>query len=138
VLIDLALGAPNLSVISSQPNAPGIVDLVAGTAHLGDIITRDQLSTAHLIAAGQQIKSPDAILRAPSLGMMIEALAQSYDHVILDGGAVPEADVERFGQLAQLGVLVAAKPADPQSQAAQKRLEAAGFTGVTLLVADGG
>jgi len=138
VLIDLALGAPNLSVISSQPNAPGMVDLVAGTANLGDIITRDQLSTAHLIAAGQQIKSPDAILSAPSLGMMIEALAQSYDHVILDGGAVPEVDVEPFGQLAQLGVLVAANPADPQSQAAQKRLEAAGFTEVTLLVADGG
>ena len=44
VLVDLAFGAPNLSVISTDPNAPGIAELVRGTASFGDIITRDQYS----------------------------------------------------------------------------------------------
>ena len=42
VLVDLAFGAPNLSVISTDPKAPGIAELVRGTASFGDIITRDQ------------------------------------------------------------------------------------------------
>ncbi len=44
VLVDLAFGAPNLSVISTDPKAPGIAELVRGTASFGDIITRDQYS----------------------------------------------------------------------------------------------
>ena len=43
VLVDLAFGAPNLSVISTDPKAPGIAELVRGTASFGDIITRDQI-----------------------------------------------------------------------------------------------
>ncbi|HZD91340.1 MAG TPA: exopolysaccharide transport family protein, partial [Pseudolabrys sp.] len=53
VLVDLAFGAPNLSVISSDPEAPGIADLVHGSAaSFGDIITRDQYSNVHLVATG--------------------------------------------------------------------------------------
>ena len=44
VLVDLAFGAPNLSVISTDPNAPGIAELMRGQASFGDIITRDQYS----------------------------------------------------------------------------------------------
>src|SRR5450759_3162943 len=50
VLVDLAFGAPNLSVISTDPNAPGIAELVRGMASFGDIITRDQYSNVHLVA----------------------------------------------------------------------------------------
>src|ERR1019366_2207504 len=39
VLVDLAFGAPNLSIISTDPKAPGIAELVRGTASFGDIIT---------------------------------------------------------------------------------------------------
>ncbi|MEP7030520.1 MAG: exopolysaccharide transport family protein, partial [Pseudolabrys sp.] len=52
VLVDFAFGAPNLSVISTDPNAPGIAELVRGTASFGDIITRDQYSNVHLVATG--------------------------------------------------------------------------------------
>ena len=53
VLVDLAFGAPNLSVISTDPNAPGIAELVRGTASFGEIITRDQFSSVHLVADRQ-------------------------------------------------------------------------------------
>ena len=45
--------SPNVDVISDEPNAPGIADLVRGTASFGDIITRDRFSRLHLVAAGQ-------------------------------------------------------------------------------------
>ncbi len=52
ILVDLALHAPNLSILSTDPNAPGFAELVRGTASFGDIITRDKFSKVHLIAAG--------------------------------------------------------------------------------------
>ena len=138
VLIDLALAAPNLSVISSNPNAPGIAELVSGAANVGDVIMRDRMSSAHLIAAGQPIESPDTVLNASHLGVMIEALGQSYDYVVIDAGAVPEADAERFEQFAQIAVLVVNDPSDSQAIAGQQRLQNAGFYDVTMLVAGHG
>ena len=52
VLVDLAFGAPNLSIISTDPKAPGIAELVRGTASFGDVITRDQYSPVHLVSTG--------------------------------------------------------------------------------------
>ena len=138
VLIDLALGAPNLAVISTEPDAPGIAELAAGTASVADVIMKDQMSSVHLIAAGQRVKAPSAVMNSPRLAVTIEALARSYDHVVIDGGAVPEIAAERFAQLAQTGVLVVTDPAHRQANAARKRLQAAGFIDVTMLVATGG
>ncbi len=52
VLVDLAFNSPNIDVISNNPSAPGISDLVRGTASFSDIITKDKFSRAHLVAAG--------------------------------------------------------------------------------------
>ena len=52
VLVDMAFGSPNLSIISDDPEAPGIAELVRGNATFGDIITRDQYSAVHLVATG--------------------------------------------------------------------------------------
>ena len=54
VLVDLALGAPHLSIIASDPAAPGLAELVAGSASFGQIITRDRYSRVHLIMAGRE------------------------------------------------------------------------------------
>jgi succinoglycan biosynthesis transport protein ExoP len=137
VLIDLALGAPNLAVISTDPDAPGISELVTGTAAAADVIMKDQVSPVHLIAAGKDVKAPSAVLNASRLAVTIEALARSYDHVVMDGGAVPEIAADRFAQLAQTAVLVVTDPEGRQASTAARRLEAAGFSDVTMLVASG-
>src|SRR5205807_7867537 len=52
ILVDLSFASPNIDVISNDPSAPGMADLVRGTASFGDIITRDRGSRLHLVAAG--------------------------------------------------------------------------------------
>ncbi len=133
VLVDLAFSAPNLSVISTDPNAPGIAELVRGAASFGDIITRDQFSNVHLVATGNVGNDGPALAASPMLATVIEALVRSYNHVVLDVGSAADVAVERFAPLAQRAVLVAADPANPATRAARERLMMAGFADVTLL-----
>jgi Mrp family chromosome partitioning ATPase len=134
VLVDLAFGSPNLSVISAEPNAPGIADVVRGGASFGQIITRDKLSPLHLIAAGRLAQDAAAILASPRLATAIEALACAYAHVVIDAGAVPEIAVERFARLAPKAVLVAGGLEEAATEAARSRLIGAGFADVTVLL----
>ncbi len=134
VLVDLALGAPNLSAISSEPDAPGIADVVRGTASVGQIITRDRLSSVHLIAAGRGAEDAAAILASQRLATTIEALARTYAHVVIDAGAVPEIAAERFAHLTARAVLVAGDVEDPATHMARDRLLGAGFSDVTVLI----
>lgn len=133
ILVDLAFGAPNLSVISTDPNAPGIAELLAGATSFGDVITRDQYSNVHLIATGNVGDNAMMLAGSPMLPAIVEALGQSYEHVVLDIGAANEVQVERFAPLAQRAVLVAADPANPATRAVRERLMHAGFADVMLL-----
>jgi uncharacterized protein involved in exopolysaccharide biosynthesis/Mrp family chromosome partitioning ATPase len=133
VLIDLAFGAPNISVISTDPAAPGVAELVRGTASFGDIITRDQFSNVHLIATGEVGNDGAALAASPLLATVVEALVRSYSHVVIDVGSAADVPVERFAPLAQRAVLVSGDPANPSTRAARERLVMAGFADVTLL-----
>lgn len=133
ILVDFAFGAPNLSVISTDPNAPGLAELVRGTASFGEIITRDQYSNVHLIATGDVGPDGPMLTASPMLATVIEALVRSYDHVVLDIGAASDIAVERFAPLAQRAVLVTSDPANPSTRAARERLMLAGFADVALL-----
>jgi succinoglycan biosynthesis transport protein ExoP len=133
VLVDLAFGAPNLSVISTDPHAPGIAELVRGAASFGDIITRDQYSRVHLIATGNVGNDAAALVASPMLATVIEALVRSYNHVVIDAGAASDVPVEYFAPLAAQAVLVTGDPANPATRAARERMMMAGFGEVALL-----
>jgi succinoglycan biosynthesis transport protein ExoP len=134
VLIDLALGSPNLSIISSDPAAPGIAELVHGSASFGQIITRDRYSGVHLIMAGRAAVDAAAVMSSQRLSITLEALARSYDHVVVDAGTVADAALDRFANLAPRAVLVAGELEDPATVSARERLINAGFADVTVLV----
>ncbi|MEJ2379450.1 MAG: hypothetical protein P8Y71_30045 [Pseudolabrys sp.] len=133
VLVDMAFGAPNLSVISNDPDAPGIAELVRGEASFGDIITRDQYSGVHLVATGDVGDDAALLAASPMLATVVEALTHSYDHVVIDAGAAAEAAVDRFVPLAGSVVLVAGDAADASTRAARERLMMAGVDEVTVL-----
>jgi uncharacterized protein involved in exopolysaccharide biosynthesis/Mrp family chromosome partitioning ATPase len=133
VLVDLAFDAPNLSVISTDPQAPGIADLIRGSASFGDIITRDQFSRVHLVATGNIRGDAAALAASPMLATAIEALGRSYAHVVIDAGAVTDGAVERFAAISPRAVLVVVDPAAAETLSAREQLSGAGFADVMLL-----
>ncbi len=136
VIVDLAFSAPNLSVISTDPSAPGIAELAGGTASFGDVITRDQFSDVHLVAAGNVGTDTAPISSSPMLPTVIEALAHSYDHVVIDAGAASDAAAGRLAPLAARAMLVAADPVSAVTRTVRERLLQAGFSDV-LVIAGG-
>ena len=60
------------------------------------------------------------------------ALAQSYDHVVVDAGEAGGAELERITEIAPHAVLVSATAA--KAAAARERLLACGFGDVRVLV----
>ena len=133
VLLDLAFGAPNVVVISTEPDAPGMAELIRGEASFGDIITRDQYSRLHLVATGNVGADGPALAASPMLATVVEALVRSYDHVVIDGGAAADSPVERLAPLANRAVLVSADAAAPATRAAHERMMLAGFADVSVL-----
>jgi len=133
VLVDMSFGSPNLSVISNDPNAPGIAELVRGTATFGEIITGDQYSTAHLVTTGAVGNDARALSASPMLATMIEALVRSYDHVVIDVGSATDVALERLAPLAGRAVLVSSDPANAATKAARERLLTAGIAEVTVM-----
>lgn len=133
ILCDLALQAPNLSVLSTDPQAPGFVELVRGSASFGDIVTRDKFSRVQLIATGRGADDVQAILASPRLAITLEALARTYDYVVIDAGAVGDASLHPLTRISPRAMLVALDLADPATQAARQQLMSAGFGDVMLM-----
>jgi uncharacterized protein involved in exopolysaccharide biosynthesis/Mrp family chromosome partitioning ATPase len=133
VLVDLALKAPSLSAITSDTSAPGISELVFDSASFGDVITRDRLSRVHVIGAGRATANAEAIMSSQRLAVTLEALARSYDYVVVDAGALPEIAAERFARLAPRAVLVVDDLDSAAADAARENLLNAGFPNVSVI-----
>ena len=133
VLVDLAFSTPNLAVISTQPDAPGVAELVRGTASFGDVVTRDQYSRVHLVAAGNVGSDVASLSSSPILATVIEALGHSYNYVVIDAGAVSDGAAERIAPLAARVMLVAADPASAVTRIVRERFLQAGFSEVAVV-----
>lgn len=133
VLVDLAFSAPNLSVVSTDPNAPGIAELTRGKASFGDIITRDQYSRVHLVAAGEVGNDVVALSSSPMLATVIEALGRSYEYVVIDAGSAGDIAPDRLAPLATRAMLVAADPSSSVTKAVRERLLRGGFREVAVI-----
>jgi succinoglycan biosynthesis transport protein ExoP len=132
ILIDLTLASPAIAAVSSDPDGPGLSDLVLGGASFGAIISRDLNSRVQLIGGGT-MQADISILQSPRLMMAVDALTRVYDHVVLDAGTlddVPEALASANAQ----AVLVAGGTLDDRTRTIiQDELLSAGFRGVSIL-----
>jgi uncharacterized protein involved in exopolysaccharide biosynthesis/Mrp family chromosome partitioning ATPase len=131
VVVDLAFGSPNLAAFAIDRGGPGIADLLRGQASFGQIISRDRVSRAHIVAAGRTDADSAAILGSERLRVAIEALSRTYDHVVIDAGAMA-ATLESIAGMASRAVLVTTGMAEETATTASERLVAAGFTDVTV------
>jgi succinoglycan biosynthesis transport protein ExoP len=123
-------GVFGLSVVSSNPQAPGLSDVMRGAGSIGDAITRDRLSSLHLIAAGAPGTDAAGLLRSVRFLTVIEALARSYEFLVVDAGAVAEPMMTRVAEIAPRAVVIATNGTDRGLHETCERLAAAGFRDV--------
>jgi MinD-like ATPase involved in chromosome partitioning or flagellar assembly len=132
VLVDLSPSSSTLTATSIDPAAPGLADLMLGEASFGQMITRDQLSTAHLVAAGRS-DADRALLQSPRLTIALDALLRVYDHVLLVAGTATDLPARLLTDQARAIVV----PDPSMSADARARLSgqlmAIGFASVTML-----
>jgi uncharacterized protein involved in exopolysaccharide biosynthesis/Mrp family chromosome partitioning ATPase len=133
VIVDLAFASPNLDVISNDPAAPGIAELVRGAASFGDIITRDQSSRAHVVAAGRIEGDAQAVVSSHMFMAALDALAQSYEYLVVDAGAASEAAMASIARVVPRAILVAGDTAEAASAAVRDQLRTAGFHDIAVL-----
>jgi uncharacterized protein involved in exopolysaccharide biosynthesis/Mrp family chromosome partitioning ATPase len=131
ILVDLALAAPKLAAISKDPDAPGIADLVSGTASFAQVINRDRSSRVHVVTAGTLSDDVQEVLESDKLTSALDALARTYDHVILEIGPAERA-AESVVRLATQAILITRHPDDETTGALRAQLLAAGFQKVSV------
>ncbi|HEY4204618.1 MAG TPA: exopolysaccharide transport family protein [Xanthobacteraceae bacterium] len=130
VLIDLS-ASPMLAA-AVDPSAPGVAELVRGEASFGEIISRDRLSSAHLVGAGRT-GGERTHLQSQRLIMTVDALVRTYDHVLLNAGTAN--DLPAALLTADARAVVAPDPsmnADAR-RVMSEQLKAVGFVDVTML-----
>jgi uncharacterized protein involved in exopolysaccharide biosynthesis/Mrp family chromosome partitioning ATPase len=118
------------SVVSSNPSAPGLADVIRGQSSISAAITRDRLSELHLIAAGTPGGDAEALIRSKPFVTVIEALARSYDYLVLDASNVAEASLPRIAQLVPRVIVFAGANDVIPAADMQGRLTKAGFSDV--------
>ena len=67
------------------------------------------------------------------LSTVVEALAQSYNHVVIDIGAASDVAIEQFAPLAAKTVLVTADPGNGATRSTRERMMRGGFGEITIL-----
>jgi polysaccharide biosynthesis transport protein len=132
VVVDLSGQSPTIAAISVDASAPGLAELAQGEASFSDIITKDRLSSVHLVNAGRP-GFDRSLLQSPRLTLAIDALRRVYDHVVLDAGTASDLPAELLSTDAR--AVVVTEPsldAGARAQIAEK-LKAVGFAEVAML-----
>jgi succinoglycan biosynthesis transport protein ExoP len=132
ILVGLTSGETAMRAISNEPSADGLAELAHGMASFRDIITKDRLSPLHLIAPGHASTDRLQILGARGIVTAFDALAHSYDHIVIDAGPVSGPGIDRIAEVAPHAVPVAETAA--AASTAREELLTSGIVDVTTLV----
>ncbi|MES2196471.1 MAG: exopolysaccharide transport family protein [Pseudomonadota bacterium] len=132
VVVDLQASSPTFQAVSVDPAAPGLAELMLGEASFSQIITKDRLSQAHLVASGRP-GSDCSLLQSPRLTLAIDALLRVYDHVVLDAGTASDLPAELLTAQARAVVVPDASMATDARTLMCDQLRAVGFSDVTML-----
>ena len=87
VLIDWSTSGEGFARGAGLATEPGIIDLIRGDASFEDVIQSLPGSQAHVIPAGSglDLEGPEDQLDAERLNLLLDALDEAYDHIIVVG-----------------------------------------------------
>jgi exopolysaccharide transport family protein len=95
ILVDLTGSACPTRLMAEHDRLPGITDLLCGETAFGEAIHPDRLSEAHIVPQG--ISDPVRAMRAADrLTMIIDALSDAYDLVLIECGPADIASLKRL------------------------------------------
>ncbi|MBU1210612.1 MAG: exopolysaccharide transport family protein [Alphaproteobacteria bacterium] len=85
IIIDWSLNGTGIARQMSLPNAPGFVELLIGKATFADIVRFIPGSRTHFIPSGWAVAEGPEGLDADQLNLILDALDEAYDHIIVVG-----------------------------------------------------
>jgi polysaccharide biosynthesis transport protein len=132
VVVDLAGSSPTVAAVSVDSNAPGLAELMQGTASFSEVITRDKLSRLHLVNAGRP-GFDRTLLQSPRLTLAIDAMLRVYEHVLLDAGTASDLPAELLTGNARAVVVPDASMAQDARNVMRDQLRVVGFSEVDML-----
>lgn len=134
ILVDMTGSALPTRLMAENQKLPGITDLLTGEAAFADTIHGDRLSDAHILPHGMA-NAKRAMRGADRLSMIIDALANAYDLVLVECGP---ADTAGIGRLARKGsaeiILSAADVSVEDIEAMAGDFLDAGYEDVVLMI----
>jgi len=97
VVVDMTGSTCPTALMAGDPKLPGITDLLCGETAFGDAIHPDRQSEAHIIPHG--VSDPARAMRGVDrLTMIIDALADAYDLVLVECGPAEIAGISRLSR----------------------------------------
>lgn len=83
VLVCLDVESEALNALAADERGAGLTDLLFAVATFSEAIHRDGTSRCHLIPPGRGSRDAEGLLAADRLILILSALAQTYDHVVV-------------------------------------------------------
>lgn len=133
LLIDLTGSACPTGLMAETPRLSGLTDLLCGEVSIADAIHADRLSNAQIVPHGNANvrRAMRAIERLP---MVMDALAEAYDIVIVECGATNAETVARIARRPDAEIILSVvRPSEDDIVAALGDFHEQGFENVLLM-----
>ncbi|MCV3738226.1 Wzz/FepE/Etk N-terminal domain-containing protein [Rhizobium sp. TRM96647] len=137
VLVDLTGSALPTRLMTGTTRLAGVTDLLVGDAAFADILHGDEASDAHVVARGNaDIKR--AMRGIDRLSMIVDALSDAYETVIVECGPADVAGVHRLTPSGQAEIILSIPGADEDRVVETiGRFADAGYSEIVLMTGTG-
>lgn len=126
VLVDVSGSAVSSKAMLGHTNASGIMDVLSGATSLSEAIHCDRTSAAHIMPCGNT-SAEAAAGSAAQLPMILDALQQTYEFVIIDCGNADIGGLSRVSNASTLMLIDAVNPNNPFINVLGDMLTQAGY-----------
>ena len=108
VLVDWSPSGQGISDLAGATNARGLTELALGEVSFNDVVSRVPASTVHFIGCGAPLTSASADVEPDQLNLVLDALDEAYDHIVVAGNYEDARDLfEAIQGRFDTGVLIA-------------------------------
>lgn len=113
VLVDMTVSGCPTRLMAAEPDLPGMADLLFGETAFGETIHNDRLSNAHIVPQGLSPVLPSGKI-TERLMMIVGALSDTYDTVLLEFGSADISGVLRLMKYVDAEIVLSLPVADDE------------------------